>query len=366
MNSKKLIIGVVAVVIIFALGLGVGLFYSSKVSKKETISSHTKFLLEVYDKIKENYWKEIGDEDLSNLFEAGIEKVAEKPVVIDKKNKEGIKEALEKVLDKMGEEEKEEFSVKLADIVVKNLEPFGRSALYSPKEEKKLTERVENIDPETGEKKPTVSVDEERMLSPEVAYIKIEKISPSTFEEFKNTAFQIDTEGGKKLNSLILDLRDNVGGSIDILPYFLGPFIGNDQYAYDFYHKGEKKSHRTKTGWLNSLIRYKKVVILINGGTQSSAEVMAAVLKRYNVGVLLGEKTKGWGTVEKVFDIENQINPEKTYSLFLVHSLTLRDDNQPIEGRGVTPNISLGEGWQEKLMDYYSSEALVEAVEEVL
>ncbi|KPJ70546.1 hypothetical protein AMJ51_01600 [Microgenomates bacterium DG_75] len=172
---------------------------------------------------------------------------------------------------------------------------------------------------------------------------------------------------GGELDTLILDLRDNVGGAIDGLPYFLGPFIGAEQYAYQFYHQGEKTDFKTRTGWLPSLVRYKKVVVLVNEGTQSSAEVMAATLKRYNVGVVVGASTKGWGTVEKVFALKTQIDPNEKYSMFLVHSLTLRDDGEPIQDKGVDPTININNpGWEEQLMAYFNYPELVEAVKEIL
>jgi len=99
---------------------------------------------------------------------------------------------------------------------------------------------------------------------------------------------------------------------------------------------------------------------------QSSSEVMASTLKKYNVGILVGTKTKGWGTIEKVFPLENQIDDKVKYSMFLVHSLTLREDNQPIEGRGVDPHIDINsDNWDDQLLDYFNYPALVKAVKEV-
>ncbi len=121
------------------------------------------------------------------------------------------------------------------------------------------------------------------------------------------------------------------------------------------------------TGWLESLVRYKKVVVLIDGNAQSSTEMMAAALKKYNVGVLVGTKTKGWGTVEKVFALDHQIDPTQKYSMFLVHSLTLRDDNQPIEGRGVDPAVNINDkDWEKQLNEYFSYPPLLDAVKKVL
>ena len=119
----------------------------------------------------------------------------------------------------------------------------------------------------------------------------------------------------------------------------------------------------TQVGWLASLVRYKKVVVLVDNQTQSSAELMAAVLKKYNVGILVGTTTKGWGTVENTFPLKQLIDPKEKYSLFLAHSLTLREDNQPIEGKGVDPLINVAnKDWPQQLFGYLHYQELVDAV----
>ncbi|MCX6730205.1 MAG: S41 family peptidase, partial [Candidatus Portnoybacteria bacterium] len=97
-----------------------------------------------------------------------------------------------------------------------------------------------------------------------------------------------------------------------------------------------------------------------------SAEIMTATLKKYNVGIFVGEKTRGWGTIEKVFEIKNQISDDEKYGMFLVHSLTLGDDNQPIESNGVKPLINITDkDWKQQLFNYFHSTDLNSAVEKI-
>ncbi|MDP3726866.1 MAG: S41 family peptidase, partial [bacterium] len=94
--------------------------------------------------------------------------------------------------------------------------------------------------------------------------------------------------------------------------------------------------------------------------------IIASVLKKYNAGVLVGTKTKGWGTIERVFDLKTQLDVTEKYSLFLVHTITLREDGQPIEGRGVEPLIDITQkDWDKKLLKYFHRSDLVEAVKEL-
>ena len=430
-KSLSAIIKTTAILVIFLLGAAGGYLYSQKQKPQNQNASAEKnaylaFTSEVYKTIQENYWEKITDEQLTDLFQLGAEKLTSQPQSLESKDKAGLEKLLAKILKQIKtEEEKKEFTAQLADIVLANLKPFGRNRLYTKKEEENLKNRVQNVNPEvnqyqvlevekeatqkeleiayqekTKELEPKKDESPEakkeyeqvqqaykvlsdpdsrevydvsgveptmdyQLIRPKIFHLHIKKFSPTTFDELKRVTEKVNDREG--LDTLILDLRDNIGGSIDILPYFLGPFIGNDQYAYEFFHQGEKTPFKTKTGWLAGLVKYKKVVILINEGAQSSAEAMAAVLKKYNVGILVGAPTKGWGTVEKVFHLEQEMDENEKHSIFLVHSLVLREDGQPIEGKGVEPAININSpDWENQLLGYFNYQELVDSVKEIL
>ncbi|MBL7159747.1 DnaJ domain-containing protein [Candidatus Microgenomates bacterium] len=430
--KSKVLQKIFLIALIFGLGAGSNYLYLNKLKPSSQISQtiekddYLAFLSEVYDLIQENYWDKISDEKLTELFQLGVEKITGQPQMSKAKDKSSLFKSLAKTVNKQEDKtKKKELVAQLADVVLANLQPFGRNRLYTKKEETALDNTVKNINPEVDQyeilevekqassekiemayqekrtelepKKDTspeakqeyeqveqaykaLSDEDNRklydtsgveptmdyqLISPEIFYLHIKKFSPTTFDELKRVTEKVDDQEG--LDTLILDLRDNVGGAIDGLPYFLGPFIGPDQYAYEFFHQEEKTPFKTKTGWLPSLVRYKKMVILINENTQSSAEAMAAVLKKYNVGIVVGTPSKGWGTVERVFPLDKQLDPSETYSVFLVHSLVLRDDGQPIEGKGVEPLINITDSdWESQLYSYFHYQDLVGAVKEVL
>ena len=412
---------VVGIIVVFLLNYKGAIPFKKQVPENKYMA----FIDEVYDTIKENYWEKISDEQLGEVYVLAAEKITEQTLNLESKDRDSVRKMLEKIIsEKESADQKKEFVVLISDIVLVNLKPFSRSRLYTQKMEENLQNNVNNINPDinhyenlglkkeastSGIKKAFVEKsafwnpdtnktpeakekyeevqqaykvlgDQEsrktydisgveptmdyKLVRPNIFYIHINKFSPTTVEELDRVAKKTDSK--PEVDTLILDLRDNVGGAIDGLVYFLGPFLGIDQYAYQFFHQDEKQDFKTKAGWLPSLIRFKKVVVLINGGAQSSAEVMAASLKKYNVGILIGEKTKGWGTVERVFPLENQIDENEKHSMFLVHSLTLREDGQPIEGNGVEPTIDINSAdWKEQLFSYFHYDELGDAVEEV-
>lgn len=368
-NHKKrylIILGVLVIILIFAGGTLAGYFVFKQNQKPSTSDQiqqniYVEFISEIYDKIKENYWNKITDEELSTIFKLASEKLTNNQQNLVSTDKNGVREMVIKITETMDQNKKKEFSTQLAHLVLVNLKPFGRSALYTQKEKEDLKDKVQNVNPETQKIEPTVYG---KLVRPDILHLYISRISPTVLDDLKKETEKFDNIDG--LNTLILDLRGNVGGSLDVLLYLLGPFIGPNQYAFEIFQQGNYEPLKTKIGWLPSLVRYKKVVILADENTQSSAEVMLATFKKYNVGIFIGTKTKGWGTIEKVYEIEHQIDSQEKYSIFLVNYLTVRDDNQPIEGSGVEPTIDINDpNWEDKLFEYFSYDELIKAVKEV-
>lgn len=374
---------------------------------------------EVYEKIKQNYWEKISDADLSNLFKLAAEKVSGRNEKLLSSDKSGVLAMIGENIRDADNQKRTDFIAEVMDIVLANLKPFGRSRLYSEKQIQGLAETVNNVDvsvnlyeilgvprgaspkeitkayrkknqdlkndksPQAAEKLAQISRAYQALSEPEkkktydqtgaeptiifkllksnIAYLQIKRFSPVTLGDFGKVFEKSDRK--IKADALIIDLRGNIGGAVDVLPYFLGPFIGPDRYAYDFFRQGESVPFKTKTGWLAGLIQYKKVVVLIDNQTQSSAEIMAAAIKKYNAGVLVGVPTKGWGTIEQLIPIENQIDLNEKFTLVLVQSITLRDDNQPIEGRGVEPAVNItNPNWKSELFAYFNYRELVNTV----
>lgn len=405
-------------VILALLGVGVWAKQSGYISYKtsETVqdneSPDSKFIKELYSLIQERYWNDINDKDLSNTFLLASEKVLEADLSLEMDGKDSVASMIMSATE--NKDNRADLIAQIGDVVMINLTPFSRSRLFTQTQTETLVNTVINKDEsanlysllnsnkdatkeelekayqdkiaiaktdkdkaelerarltllEEGNRKAydenkVEATVEGKALTKDIFYLKIKQFSPATLEEFVRVA---DSTKDAQYKSLILDLRNNIGGAVDILPYFLGPFIGPNSYAYDFYRKGEYIPYKTKTGWLESLVKFKKVVVLINGEAQSSAEVMAASLKKYNVGVLVGTKTKGWGTIEQISPLETQLGG-KTYTAIIVQSLTVADDGQQIEGRGVEPHVDITDkNWKQKISEYNSDSKLISEIEKL-
>lgn len=425
--NKHFIKSIFIFLLIFSIGVGSGYVYFTKSNPGSSTFQQEKntpkaFLGEVYDKVKENYWDNLSDAQLIDLFRMGAEKALGAPLTANITSKDGLMKVLEESMKGMDQEKRNQFVANVSQNALASLNPQGRSGLFTQKQEEQLKNTVENINPEKDlykdlglgkeaseaaiaeayekqsqelendksaeaqeklkqltyakdvlTQKETKERYDEKGVEPaifaevvgsDILYLKFSKFTPTSLEEFQQVLNPFQERG---LNALIFDLRGNVGGAIDATAYFLGFFVGKNQYAFDFYHKGEYLPFKTQTDKLPIIKKFKQIVVLTDNATQSSAEMLASTLKKYNVGIILGVPTKGWGTVEKVFQLDNQISGAEKYSLFLVHSITLRDDNQPIEGRGVEPNININDkDWQTQLFSHFRNQNLIEAIKDVL
>ena len=383
---------------------------------------YVRFVMEVHDSIKDNYWAKTKEENMAQFFQLTVQKATNQqtlPVLQGNDRASIAKMVSEARAPLTRKKKKKEMVVAITNIAMYNLEPAGRNALLSQKQEKALRENVSNINkekdlyqdlgvekgaspqvveqaykekevvlakstaPEAKEelKKITyakkVLTDEyqkkmydEKQIEPTVfgkvigstLYIAISKISPTTLQEFGVIVERSATN--LRLDSMIIDLRGNLGGALDFVQYFFGAIMGQHQFVYDLFHQEEYQAQRTTIPKYEPLMRYKEIAVFTDGMTQSTAEVTASVFKRLRLGTVIGEKTRGWGTVENTFPLTTEIDPEEKYALLLVHSLTLRDDNVPIEGKGVDPHVDIrSETFKKDLRGYIRNTSLLNAVE---
>ncbi|MBP9781143.1 hypothetical protein KBC89_00625 [Candidatus Woesebacteria bacterium] len=413
-------LGIIAFVLI--VGIGINWNRTQPTETKELPSSlQAEFTTNVYTTIKDNYWQVLSEEQLSQLFTQALSQTYGTQPELKEKNLSSLVSLVAELVNNNPSADHEALLAETADLVLSNLQPTGRSRLYSQIQATELNNRVANRDTQTdlfdslglsksasdaavqqayqekteeiektatsaAERKtelaeldrayqtlnstesreryaktkvePTISG---KSLAEGIFYLKIKQFSPTTIEDL----LQIIKKNQTQIvgPNLILDLRGNFGGAIDGLPYFLGPFIGNNQYAYQFFSQGKTFDFKTKIGWLKEFEPFKRIVVLVDADTQSSAEVMAATLKKYRAGVIVGTTTKGWGTVERVFPLEKQLSDKTVYSVFLVHSLTLDEAGNPIEGVGVQPQVSVSDpNWKSQLEAYLPDNTLITEV----
>jgi phosphoglycolate phosphatase-like HAD superfamily hydrolase len=150
MDRRFLIYVLLLLVLVFSAGVGLSYFYfqsnqQANLASIEQENVYIAFLSEVYDKIKDHYWNKITDEQLTNLFVLGAEKLTGASLHLKENSKEELTKALEKLIEGVEESKKKLLAAELAQVVLTNLQPTGRNALYTDRREKELQNMIQNI-----------------------------------------------------------------------------------------------------------------------------------------------------------------------------------------------------------------------------
>lgn len=124
-------------------------------------------------------------------------------------------------------------------------------------------------------------------------YLQIDTFSATTYDQFK---MELETLESKGIENLIIDVRNNTGGYLSSAYEIADLFIEKGKIIYQLKDKnGNIESFNAK----KSAKRNYKIVVLINGGSASASEILAAALKESYGASLLGTKTYGKGTVQE-------------------------------------------------------------------
>ncbi len=145
-----------------------------------------------------------------------------------------------------------------------------------------------------------------------VESLKDNKIAHLSFYSFTSTApFEFQQAAAKILatgsyKGIILDLRDNPGGYLDVAVDVAGWFLdsGNLVAIEDFGKNDGNKRTEYRASGLGALKNY-PIVVLVNQGTASAAEILSGALRDDRGVKLVGEKTFGKGSVQELVDLDN-------------------------------------------------------------
>lgn len=141
---------------------------------------------------------------------------------------------------------------------------------------------------------PLVSVDASYQLTEDIGYIKINRFSETTPEEFEDALEDLIDED---IESLVLDLRDNPGGYISAAEEILDQFLGDDKLLLITRNKNgeEHRSYATSRGDFED----GRIYVLINENSASASEIIAGALQDNDKGYIIGRRSFGKGLVQR-------------------------------------------------------------------
>ena len=151
------------------------------------------------------------------------------------------------------------------------------------------------------DKIPLYSVDVSFMYKDDIGYIRINRFSQTTRDEFVEALAKLNEQGMKKL---IVDLRDNPGGYLDQAFKVADELLAKGKKVV--YTKGRKSEFNEEyvTGG-NAHFDKGSLIILVNHGSASASEIVAGAVQDWDRGLIVGETTFGKGLVQRQFDLSD-------------------------------------------------------------
>jgi len=149
---------------------------------------------------------------------------------------------------------------------------------------------------------PINSVDAAYQVDNTTAYIKINRFSSKTYEEFMGAMDSLFNRN--KLQNLILDLRQNPGGYLQEATNILSQLI-SERSKLLVYTKG--RNHNKTDYETNGRCHFdiKKLAILIDEGSASASEIVAGAIQDWDRGVIIGRRSFGKGLVQEQFELSD-------------------------------------------------------------
>jgi carboxyl-terminal processing protease len=166
------------------------------------------------------------------------------------------------------------------------------------------------------DKIPQHSVDVSYMVDKEIGYIKVNRFSATTFEEFKAAMQKLKDKGMKKL---ILDLQGNPGGYMNMAIDMADEFLVAGKKIVS--QKGKERRYNaeaisTSKGDFES----GDLIVLVNEGSASASEILAGALQDNDRALIVGRRSFGKGLVQSPFDISDGSELRLTISRYYTPS----------------------------------------------
>ncbi len=172
---------------------------------------------------------------------------------------------------------------------------------------------------------PTI---EYEMLDNNIGYILVSEFDEVTLEQFKNAVKELEKQ---KQTGMIIDLRNNPGGLLDVVVGMLDYILPDGMIVYTEDKNGKREEFKSK-----DKNEFKKpLVVLINENSASASEIFAGAVKDYKVGTLVGKTSFGKGIVQRIL----KLNDGTALKLTISKYFTPNGNN--IHKIGIVPDIEV-------------------------
>jgi len=163
------------------------------------------------------------------------------------------------------------------------------------------------------------------VLEDGLGYLRITMFDEKTAEDFKTHLRDLEA---KNIKGLIIDLRNNPGGSLRECVEISDMLLGEQTIVYTTDRAGNKEIEESDANKVNF-----PYVILVNGGSASASEILTGAVKDSKSGTIIGTTTFGKGLVQMVKELQDGTGFKLTISQYFT------PNGNYIHGKGIEPDI---------------------------
>ena len=180
-----------------------------------------------------------------------------------------------------------------------------------------------------------------RIIKDTVGYIRLTSFNENSADQIKEKIKEL--RQNKKIEKYILDLRNNPGGLLSQAIKISDFFLNNGEIVSTKSRK--KKENRKWFARKGDIIDGETLIVLINYGSASAAEIVAGALKDHKRAILIGENSFGKGSVQSIIPLNNKGAIRLTISKYYLPS------GKSISEVGITPDIEIAESSEDFRMN---------------
>ncbi len=166
--------------------------------------------------------------------------------------------------------------------------------------------------------------------APGIGYIRISEFQENTEKDFEKALTGLEKK--VPLEGLILDLRNNPGGLLESAVAVAGFFLPEGKLVLSTKGRAVGQTQQFFAKRKDARLAL-PIVVLVNGGSASAAEILAGALRDTQRAVLIGMKTFGKGSVQTLIPLRDGSALRLTTSLYYMPS------GRTIHGKGIEPDV---------------------------
>lgn len=180
-----------------------------------------------------------------------------------------------------------------------------------------------------------------KLLEPGYAYVRISQFQAPTATDLSTAISKLTQDNQAPLKGFILDLRNNPGGLLDSAVSVSNDFLDSKKLGNNkliVYTKGRTPSSNFQADATGTdLIHGIPMIVLINGGSASAAEIVAGALQDQKRAIIMGKTSFGKGSVQTVLPLDSNHGIKITTALYYT------PNGRSIQAKGIVPDIDVNE-----------------------